>query len=230
MPYRAPPAVDPRDEVRPPVSHDPVVVQERSRGGGARLAGLQRWPVRPLPGGARQGNPMAVRSSQAVDRVDAVAPCIGLDGDGGAGGDPGPGGLTVGLPAHPVPAWPHAGSAHAARRTRSRLRQSGACHLAPGSTAATAELRTLPMHAFMHSHAYSSTMEPARLRHCQIAARPFHVDQQSQIDSERARTAPDMYASAPLTTSSACPPWTPAARGAQPLELGHPSWVHHDRR
>jgi hypothetical protein len=102
-------------------------------------------PCRAEPG---RGNPMAVRSSQAVDRVDAVAPCIGLDGDGGAGGDPGPGGLTAGLPAHPVPTWLHAGSAHAARRSRSRLRQSGACHLAPGSAAATADERASDMRAF----------------------------------------------------------------------------------
>ena len=53
----------------------------------------------------------------------AVAPCIGLDGDGGAGGDPGPGGLTASLPVHPVPTRLHAGRIRAAWRSRSRLRR-----------------------------------------------------------------------------------------------------------
>ena len=43
-----------RGEVRPPVNHDPVVVRERWRGGGARRAGLRRWPVRPPLGRVRQ--------------------------------------------------------------------------------------------------------------------------------------------------------------------------------
>jgi hypothetical protein len=57
-----------------------------------------------------------------ADPVDAVAR-IGLDAGGGSGGDPGSGGLTAGLPAHPVPAWLHAGRARPARRSRSRLRR-----------------------------------------------------------------------------------------------------------
>ncbi len=53
----------------------------------------------------------------------AVAPCIGLEGDGGAGGDPGPGGLTASLPVHPVPTRLHAGRIRAAWRSGSRLRR-----------------------------------------------------------------------------------------------------------
>jgi hypothetical protein len=47
-----------------------------------------------------------------------------------------------------------------------------------------AEMRTLPMLAFMHSHALSSMMEPARLRHCRNCCATFHVDEQSPAEYE----------------------------------------------
>jgi hypothetical protein len=120
---RSPARGVPRDEVRPPGNHDPVVVHERSRGGGARRAGLWRWPGRPPLGGVRQRESDGGQVLVGGVPVDAVAPFIGLDGDGGAGGDPGPGGLTAGLPAHPVPTRLHAGRVRAAWRSRSRLRR-----------------------------------------------------------------------------------------------------------
>jgi hypothetical protein len=85
-----------------------------------RGAGLRGWPVRPPLGGVRESDGGQVLVGGVP--VDAVAPCIGVDGDGGAGGDPGPGGLTAGRPANPVPARLHAGTIRAAWRSRSRLR------------------------------------------------------------------------------------------------------------
>jgi hypothetical protein len=79
--------------------------------------------VRPPPGGVRQRESDSGQILVGGVPVDAVAPGIGLDGDGGAGGDPGPGGLTAGLPAHPVPARLHAGRIRAAWRSRSRHRR-----------------------------------------------------------------------------------------------------------
>jgi hypothetical protein len=70
--------------------------------------------VRPPLGGVRQRESDGGQVVVGGVPVDAVAPCVGLDGDGGAGGDPGPGGLTAGLPAHPVPARLHAGRIRAA--------------------------------------------------------------------------------------------------------------------
>jgi len=79
--------------------------------------------VRPPPGGVRQRESDGGQVLIGGVPVDAVAPCVGLDADGGARGDPGPGRLTAGLPAHPAPAWLHAGRVRAAWRSRSRLRR-----------------------------------------------------------------------------------------------------------
>jgi len=89
---------------RPPVNHHPVVAGSAGRGGGATRAGLRRWSVRPPPGGVRQRESDGGQVLAGGVPADAVAPCIGLDGDGGAGGDPGPAGLAAGLLAHPLPA------------------------------------------------------------------------------------------------------------------------------
>jgi hypothetical protein len=62
------------------------------------------------------------------------------------------------------------------RRKASRARQGCSTH--------SCEMRTLPMLAFMHSHAFSSMMEPARLRHCRNCCATFHVDEQSPAEYE----------------------------------------------
>jgi hypothetical protein len=105
--------------------------------------GLRRWPVRPPLGGVRQRESDGGQVLVGGVAVDAIAPCIGLDGDGGAGGDPGPAGLTAGLPAHPVPARRHAGRVRAAWRSRSRLRRQAPAAWRPGSAAGTADDRYL---------------------------------------------------------------------------------------
>ncbi len=79
--------------------------------------------MRPPLGGVRQRESDGGQVLMRDVPVDAVAPCIGLYGDRGAGDDPGPGGLTAGLLAHLVPTRLHAGMVRAARRSRSRLRR-----------------------------------------------------------------------------------------------------------